>query len=365
MKYDKSIDRIRGVLVLIMVYAHVLQFFGNAGAYPAVEVLSQVINVLVFPTFVFCFGRSAAIAYLSKSWKSAAPRILKTTLTMYFVFVLSGLGFRILREGAAFNILTVEKVLTLSDMPGWSEFLAGFAAFALVVLILFKPLKALSTRFVPTLIASAVTLLFCFFPYDVIQSTQVGLFIGTRAFACFPVMQYAAYLLLGIYWQTTGKHGRILSAIGLAASLAGGIYTVLNGLPERFPPSLPWVLLTGFFPVVMSFLMSKVPDLRSVPGKIDGWLCNTGRKSLFYLLSSNLTIFALAGLNVAPMVSKRNNWFWKLPIASPLGALMWTSILFFSIAFVASLAGRSSSKLSREAEKTARAPQDATAVKIV
>ncbi len=362
MQYDKSIDRIRGFLVLIMVYCHVLQFFGNGGAFPAVLRIIDVINVLAFPTFVFCFGRSSAVAYLQRPFKKAAPRLLKVMLTMYAVFVLSGLGFRIIREHAPFNTITVEKVLLLSDIPGWSEFLAGFAAFALLVLIFFKPLKWLSTRFVPTLIVSLVSLGLCFFPYDLIKAPQIGLFIGTRSFASFPVVQYAAYLLAGIYWQTSRKHGLTWSIIGLCATAAGVVYTAVSGLPERFPPSLPWVLLTGFSPVALSFLMAKIGSLPPVLRETDGWLRNVGRKSLFYLLASNLTIFTLAGLKAAPQVTKRDIWFWKQSIASPWGALLWTAILIAVIGIVASLAGRSSEKADKKPRETEKAAPAAAPV---
>lgn len=348
MRYDKSIDRIRGFLVLIMVYAHVLQFFGNGGAFPAVLSIIDVINVLVFPTFVFCFGRTSAVSYLQKPFKKAAPRILKAALSLYAVFVLSGLGFRVLREHALFNIITVEKILLLKDIPGWSEFLAGFAAYALAVLVLFVPLRWLSTRLMPTLLASAACLAMCFIPYDKIIAPQIGLFIGTRGFACFPVVQYAPYFLLGAYWQATKKHGLILALIGLAASIAGIVYTAAVGLPERFPPSLPWVVLTGFFPAAMSFAADKMEKMPHLVMPLEQWLRNTGRKSLFYLLASNLTLFALAGLNAAPVISKRNVWFWKQPIASPFGALLWTLILLLAIGFTASLAGRSSIKQAKK-----------------
>ncbi len=357
MRYDKSIDRIRGFLVLIMVYAHVLQFFGNGEAYPAIPRIIDVINILVFPTFVFCFGRSSSIAYLQKPFKAAAPRLVKTVLTLYAVFALSGLGFRILREGAAFNTITVEKILLLNDIPGWSEFLAAFAAYALVVLLLLRPLQWLSIRLVPTLAACAVCLSLCFLPYGLIQSNQIGLFIGSRSFACFPAVQYAPYLLAGINWQTTKKHGWSWTFIGLGATLAGVVYTVVNGLPERFPPSLAWVLLTGFFPPAMSFLAARIKTLPRYLNLVDSVMRGVGRKSLFYLLSSNLVIFALAGLHAAPMVTKRDIWFWKQPIASPQGALLWTAVLIIAIGFAATMAGRSGEK----AETKVREPKKDTA----
>jgi hypothetical protein len=351
MRYDQSIDRIRGFLVPLMVFAHVLQFFGDMTAYPAAETILNIINILVFPTFVFCFGRSAAVAYLHKPFKKAAPRLIKTILTLYSVFALSGIGYRILADGKPFGLSVVEKVLFLKDIPGWSEFLAAFAAFALAVLALYAPLKWLSRHFTFTLAAMAACLACCFLPYGAIKSNPLGLFIGTTRFSCFPVIQYAPYLLAGIYWQENHMHGRIFAAIGLAATLTGILYTIRSGLPERFPPTVFWVLLAGFFPVITSYLAAVPISLPKIPGMADRWLRNVGRRSLFYLLSSNLVIFTLKGLDAAPLATKRNNWFWQQPIASPLGAMLWTAALILTLGIAASLAGRTSEKQQREPEK--------------
>jgi len=341
MRYDVSIDRVRWFLVLIMIYCHMLQFFGNPDKYPSINTLIDVVNVIVFPTFVFCFGCTSALAYLRKPFRQAAPRLARTTLLIYAAFVLSGIGYHVAREGTPLNAKMVTQVILLQDIPGWSEFLAGFAVIALVVLVLFKPLQWLSTRLAPTLIVSAVTLAMCFFPYHVVKSPQLGLFIGTLAFACFPAVQYGAYLLLGIYWQTNRRHGWVLAGIGLAATLAGVVDVVLNGLPQRFPPSIFWVLLTGFAPVALSFVTAKVPaQLPLVLRHIDLWARNVGRRSLFFLLASNLTIFTIAGIQAAPMVTRNAGPLWRLPIASPAGALVWEVFLIAAISIVASLAGR-------------------------
>jgi hypothetical protein len=116
------------------------------------------------------------------------------------------------------------------------------------------------------------------------------------------------------------------------------------------------VLLTGFFPAAMSFLMAKIDTLPKLMYPVDGWLRNMGRKSLFYLLASNLTLFTLSGMNAAPLVTKRNIWFWKQSIGSPLGSLLWTAVLFIAIGLVASLAGRSSEKQSKKQEAATPAP---------
>ena len=102
--------------------------------------------------------------------------------------------------------------------------------------------------------------------------------------------------------------------------------------------------------------MAKIETVPRLLTPVDGWLRNMGRKSLFYLLASNLTIFALSGINAAPMVTKRNIWFWKQSIGSPLGSLLWTAVLFIAIGLVASLAGRSSEKQPKKQEAAKPAP---------
>jgi len=52
-------------------------------------------------------------------------------------------------------------------------------------------------------------------------------------------------------------------------------------------------------------------------------------------------------MNAVPMVTKKNIWFWKQSIGSPLGALLWTAVLFIAISLAASLAGRTSEKQIR------------------
>ena len=124
---DRSIDVGRGLLVIMMVYGHVMQFFGDSQVFPLVGTMIDVINLTVFPTFVFYFGATAVLAYLRKPYMSALPGMIRTALRAYVVFVLSGVGYRVLRENKAFAVGTVRRVMQLTDIPGWSEFLISFA----------------------------------------------------------------------------------------------------------------------------------------------------------------------------------------------------------------------------------------------
>ena len=138
---DRTIDVSRGLLVILMVYGHVLQFFGDDQIFPLVGDLISVVNLTVFGTFVFDFGVTAELAYLKKPYCQALPGMVKTGLRAYAAFCLSGIGFRVLRENKPFAVGTVRRVPTLSEIPGWSEFLVAFALYSLLLIVGFAAFR--------------------------------------------------------------------------------------------------------------------------------------------------------------------------------------------------------------------------------
>ena len=143
---DRSIDVSRGLLVIMMVYGHVLQFFGDAQLFPLVDGLISIVNLTVFSTFVFDFGVTAELAYLKRPYRQALTGMVKTGLRAYAAFCLSGIGYRVLRENKPFAVATVRRVLTLSDIPGWSEFLVAFALYSLLLIVGFAAFRWLAGR---------------------------------------------------------------------------------------------------------------------------------------------------------------------------------------------------------------------------
>jgi fucose 4-O-acetylase-like acetyltransferase len=290
---DLSIDIFKGLLVVGMVYAHVLQFFGDFRAYPMEVGLSDFFNLITFSGFVFSFGFVSQIAYYRKSFREVYVRMVTTSFKLLIAFYISGVFFRMFIDNRPllWNA-TLKPILLLQDIPGWSEFLASFFAITLAGVLLFRPLQWLLAHqgwfwlTVPALLATT------FIPYESVTSTQLGLLIGTKAFAAFPVVQYFPFYLLGMYFA---KNGIGWNAKVFAASLlCSGVFVYFYAthgeqLPSRFPPSWIWIVapnavLYGYY------LCSK--SLRHVPivGKV---LESIGRNVLFYLLFSNLFIFTL------------------------------------------------------------------------
>ncbi len=291
-----SIDLLKGFLVIGMVWAHVIQFFLKGDGYN--HSLSQFINQITFPGFVFCFGYVFYISYFKKTFKEVYLKVLLTCLKTLMAFYLSGTFFRIFVDKTPFSKKMLIDILILKDMPGWSEFLAAFTVITFVSLLFFAPIKCLVEKQKMFWLVTAVLLLTTFIPYEKVTNNQLGLLIGTKNFACFPALQYAPLFLIGTYFSRYGirfNRKYFLGALMLTGLASVNAFT--KGIPERFPPSLLWIILPSFYIylyyLVCSYLGNKERKWWPVRQVIE-----IGQRSLFYLLLSNIFIFTLKGMNV-------------------------------------------------------------------
>lgn len=343
---DRSIDVGRGLLVIMMVYGHVMQFFGDSQIFPLVGDLINIINLTVFPTFVFYFGATAVLAYLKKPYLQALPGMVRTTLRAYVVFCLSGIGYRVLRENKAFAVGTVRSVMQLADIPGWSEFLISFALYGLLLIAGYAVFDWLSRKPLACLFVSALCVSSCLVvPYGSVP-TRLALLIGGRDFSYFPILQYMPYFLAGmLYAQGDRRTRRNLLLLSVVASLGGIAYWHFFGFPGRFPPTWGWILLPAAIVAAVVLLSRALSGLAGNGiGRIADALCGVlghfGGASLYYLLASNLVLFTLAGKGAAPAMARRSVIPWTMPIQSPQGAACWAAVLLLSLWFVAQLGGR-------------------------
>lgn len=294
-KRERAIDLFKGLLVLGMVYCHTLQFFSDPQVYPNGQKWIDAINLITFSGFVFSFGYVSQLAYYSKPFRQAAPRMGMTALKTLVAFYVSGTAYRLFIDGRVLSWDNIRPILLLNDMPGWSEFLASFTYLMALGLILFVPLKRLSEiRWLGFAVAGAL-LLTTFLPYGHVHWMKWGPLVGTRDFASFPVLQYFPYYLLGmlfaryrIVWDWRVLAGAIVAS---GAFLWKWLSADGQPLPERFPPSIWWIVgpalpLYGYY--LLSRLMERYPA-PFVP------LEAMGRNVLWYLVMSNVLIFALKG----------------------------------------------------------------------
>lgn len=293
----REIDICKGILTLTMILCHSIQFFGfeDKGLQ---SILAAIINLATFSGFLFCFGYAGNLAYYQKEWKQSVWKMGKNALRILIAFYISGLAYVILVQQKIFRWDFITEILLLKKFPGWSEFLASFAAVLLVGILLFPVLKRMNRWMMgAVVIISAVS---CFLPYDRVHNSWLALFVGSRDFITFPVLQYGVFFAAGI-WMCKKKIGwNLWILLGSIAASVPYLYIYLHDgyLPERFPPSVYFIgggCVFVYLYYLLSIGLEKTREKNRVLEWIASYLEQTGRDSLHYLLMSNILIFALAG----------------------------------------------------------------------
>jgi hypothetical protein len=290
---DHSIDIMKGLLVYGMILAHVIQFFSPFHLFEGSLYISDFfINLITFSGFFFCFGYTSDLSYYRKPFKNVFCKMLVNTFKTLVAFYISGVFFRLFISNSPLQWETLKNIITLNDIPGWSEFLVSFTLVTLLGLLLFKPIQFIVERKLWFIVICAGLLCTTFIPYESVTSTQLGLLIGTTEYASFPVLQYFPYYLIGVFFA---RHRTSFNYRYLFISLVASAVFIFKWtdqdftLPQRFPPSIYWILgpamiLYGYY------LLSKV--LSRFSSYLE-WLLVPGRNVLFYLLVSNIIIFTL------------------------------------------------------------------------
>lgn len=294
-KRDIKIDLYKGLLVIGMIYCHVLQFFIDLGDNTIANYITWYINAITFSGFVFTFGYTSYIAYFSKSFKASYLRIMTSIGKLVIAFYISGISFRVLVEHRPIFWGLVRPIIFLNDIPGWSEFIISFALFMCVSLVLFVPIKKLVEHKKLFWIVVVLLLMTTYIPYDKINNIHLGLFLGTQRFAAFPVVQYMPFFLLGIYFKRyeIGFDIKVLLGGGVLSGIALWSMSQKNWiLPNRFSPSLFWIILPTFV-LVLYYYLCYFMEKKGYQWK---WLLLLGQNSIVYLLLSNIFIFAISGV---------------------------------------------------------------------
>lgn len=322
---EHTIDVFKGLLVVAMVLGHVLQFFTDFWRIPAAEALIEVANVLAFPGFVFAFGYVVHLAYLDAWRPGTLRRVLWTAARILIAFYISGFAFRVFVSARAPDLDTFLPILSLFDIPGWSEFLVSFSLFVLLAALLRPAIAWLLERRLAFWLVFVALLATTFVPYERVQMPQLGLLIGTTEFPTFPVLQYLPYFLVGMYFHRYRVWFAPTPFVGALIATATAIAYALSidALPGRFPPTLAWIALPmGLLYVLLLFA-------RALPGRLAPvrWLGGIGANVLTYLLLSNLAIFALSATSRGM----------RLDV---VGALTLAALLLAFIAFVIGLSRR-------------------------
>ena len=289
----REIDMLKGILTITMILCHSIQFFGVEDD-PVQGFLVNVINLTTFSGFVFCFGYVGEMAYFQKGWMEGACKMGKNMLRILIAFYLSGIAYVSLVEGKIFRIDFIREVIFLKKYPGWSEFLVSFSAMLLIGILCFPLLKRMNGKILVLCALTSGSL--CFLPYDKIQNSWLALFVGSRHYVTFPVLQYSFFFAVGIWFcKKQIKWKWQIMVISICLGLPCLFYYGKTAyLPERFPVSV-WYLFGGCLFVYLYYLLACAMEKMQIGilKKVTGYFEVVGAESLYYLLFSNFMIFAL------------------------------------------------------------------------
>lgn len=295
---NRSVDICKGILTVTMILGHCIQFFGfeEEGLQ---KILVNVINLTTFSGFLFCFGFVGNLAYYeNRTFRRSAWKLAKNAARLLIAFYVSGIAYMAFVEDKIFRWDFITEILLLKRYPGWSEFLASFAAMMAAGILLYPLMKRMNGWILAGI--AVVSGAACFLPYGEIHNSWLALLAGSWDFTTFPILQYLVYFAAGV-WISRKRlwwKPQILAVV-LAVSLPCIVQFVTEGyLPDRFPPSVFYIAGGSLF-VYLDYLIAggleRIGKKNRAAEAVSGYLERCGRASLHYLLLSNLLIFALDG----------------------------------------------------------------------
>lgn len=289
---DKTLDTLRGIAVILMLFAHSVVFF-NFNHNPFLKGLAQFGDTVVFTTFLFVSGAVSYLAYLSvanSEWRTKKKKLFLRSLKLLAIYYLIAFFANI----KSFLLLPITswpknilEIFTFINVPSYSEFILPFVLYGLLIL-LFRPLLK---RVVQSLFYSSLLGLVLFFVGTYLHQNVVYLPAGYYSsflwgfsdWFRFPIFQYAPILLLGMNWvASTRKLGGVLKItrtllmllfwLFLLVGFNYGAYTpnaetavLLPGIYlDRWPPSLQFLVVGLFF---VFFVLLVVQLVRAIDQK--------------------------------------------------------------------------------------------------
>ena len=284
---DTSLDILKFLLVTGMVIAHTFQFVCS----PMPEVViwfSTFINTVTFSGFFYVFGQTTYYSYLSRPDKDIKHKIIRTTMRLLTAYFICAFAYTLLIQHSI-DPLNYIRIITFFYVPGYSEFLLTFTILIPTCYFFSNLLRRMNSK--EYLTWGGVILLSTFIPYEYINNTHLGLIIGTQTFTCFPLLQYFPIYLLG---QATARRmvsGKFEIFLILLAIVVCCISLFKNTLPNRFPPSIGFILLGLGSSVFYRWLSIKIDCY--LPENVKNEMSLWGANTLNILVLSNLSIFGL------------------------------------------------------------------------
>jgi len=286
--YEHSLNVMKAILVIGMVVDHALMLLADGPTRAATDGFKKTIDLVSFSAFLFCFGHTTWLAYFSKT--PPARRILSSALRPFIAYFISAVFYTLFVE-RAYGSEDLLSIFLLRELAPFSEFLLAFSLVLLLGFLLHKLIARLLENTRLFWAFAGLLLLTSLIPNAWVQSPILSLFIGSPrdVAASFPVLQYFPLYLMGVYFASREVQPNFW--IGLAGMTAYYALSSFEIHGSRFPPNVIFLVASMFFTLAWyaaARALARWPLART-------WLGSIGVNSLFYLLVSNILIFAFRG----------------------------------------------------------------------
>lgn len=367
----KYIDIIRGIAILLMIFAHIVAFFWvdnqNDVLGTVIYLFGQLGGIVSFSIFLFLSGVSINIAYLSKvsltdkkALKAIRSKILlrgAKILVIYYLLAVLSLLTTTTYFSWPFSVDWIEqviKILTFQVVPGFVEFLLAFAIFHVIIAFLPRSFVFIAKNIGFVILLSVIFTLLGFILQN-ITLIDIGIINNIKVLLAgesvvilgnvFPILQYFFVLLFGLSFgnfiqSQTFRYFRnkvFIITVILTSLLFGTIFIFHQYFPEmeifkysqdvgRFPPTLGFLVFSSFLSILILSIYSVLEKF--VPGLIKLYLYTSGNQAMGFFVFHTIIIFVFGFLDSSgnPIMFYKTN----LPIsllAQYLLLLLFTFIL--------------------------------------
>jgi uncharacterized membrane protein/predicted deacetylase len=264
-KREVSLDILRGIAVLLMVFAHTIAFV-YTGENSILNSFQKFGNTVCFTIFLLVSGASSYLAYIkvtNAKWKQKKKvlikRLMKLLLGYYLVALISSLS------DFSFPISTdwlenIFQILFFIKVPGYTEFLVPFIIYRFVIVIAWERVKKLLKNKDLLIAIGILTYIFGFLLYNLSVPDFLipfkALFVGHVGMYRFPLLQYFWVFLAGLWLGEffNGQRKQKLNAL-LRVTFTSFIILSLTLLIkplasfpyseefQRWPPSVSFIII--------------------------------------------------------------------------------------------------------------------------
>lgn len=284
LKRDSKLDIIRGVAVMMMVFAHAAFFMSdNSGFF--VRAFSGFANYSVFIILLFTSGAATFLAYshpLKPYLKRTGSHLEHRVMVLVFGYYLVALGSVL--KGVSLQDVTqllrlVLEVLSFQKVPSFSEFIIPYIFFSVFYLYCRKILDFVTKSPATMTIVGLVTFVIASFLFNLPVwpgfTVLKSLVVGEESYFSFPFMQYFPVFIAGYWWGKviSGQYAqKVKDRAGLVA-LSVSVFIFIGSYvgfrwsgfqifdpTTRWPPSLGFLgyglTVTFILYLLLSFLPS-------------------------------------------------------------------------------------------------------------